>query len=66
MNPSELRGKNIAVMIGSSLSEFDRFLYEAIRSGFGISGQARTMMANRVSYWLNVQGKYSRVCILLS
>ncbi|KAF2886148.1 hypothetical protein ILUMI_20026, partial [Ignelater luminosus] len=56
VNPVDLKGKRIGVYAGSALGENDNLFYESVVSGFGISGHARTMMTNRVSYWLNLKG----------
>lgn len=42
--------------MGSSIGENDNLFYESIASGFGVTGHSRAMMANRVSYWLNLRG----------
>lgn len=52
----EIRGKRVGVFLGSSIGENDNLFYESIVSGFGITGHARSMMSNRVSYWLNLKG----------
>lgn len=56
VNPLDIRGKRIAVYAGSSVGENDNLFYESIVSGFGITGHSRSMMPNRVSYWLNLKG----------
>ncbi|KAF5305398.1 hypothetical protein FQR65_LT07724 [Abscondita terminalis] len=56
VNPMDIRGKRIAVYAGSSVGENDNLFYESIVSGFGITGHSRSMMPNRVSYWLNLKG----------
>lgn len=43
--------------MGSSIGENDNLFYESIASGFGVTGHSRAMMANRVSYWLNLRGR---------
>lgn len=48
----------MGVFFGSSVGENDNLFYEGIASGFGITGHARSMMANRISYWLNLKGNY--------
>lgn len=57
MNPQEIRGKKIGVFTASSVGENDNLFYESIVSGFGVTGHSRAMMANRISYWLNLKGK---------
>ncbi|KAF5286879.1 hypothetical protein FQA39_LY00412 [Lamprigera yunnana] len=56
VNPMDVRGKRIAVYAGSSVGENDNLFYESIVSGFGITGHSRSMMPNRISYWLNLKG----------
>lgn len=56
VNPLEVRGKKIGVYMGSSIGENDNLFYESIASGFGVTGHSRAMMANRISYWLNLKG----------
>lgn len=57
VNPNDVKGERVGVFMGSSVGENDNLFYESIVSGFGVTGHARGMMANRVSYWLNVKGK---------
>nr|CAH7755304.1 unnamed protein product [Callosobruchus chinensis] len=56
VNPTEVRGKRIGVLIGSSIGENDNLFLESVVSGFGITGHSRAMMPNRISYWLNLKG----------
>lgn len=56
VSPAEIRGKKVAVYTGSSVGENDNLFYESIVSGFGVTGHSRSMMSNRVSYWLNLKG----------
>lgn len=42
--------------MGSTLSENDSLMFESVENGFGVTGQARTMLANRISYWMNTTG----------
>lgn len=56
VNPLEIRGAKIGVYMGSSVGENDNLFYDSIASGFGVTGHSRAMMANRVSYWLNLRG----------
>ncbi|GLV46130.1 Fatty acid synthase 3 [Carabus blaptoides fortunei] len=56
INPVEVRGKRIGVYMGSTISENDSLMLENVISGFGVTGQARNMLSNRISYWLNVIG----------
>ncbi|GLV46522.1 Fatty acid synthase 3, partial [Carabus blaptoides fortunei] len=54
INPVEVRGKRIGVYMSSTISENDGIVFENVISGFGVTGQARNMLSNRISYWLNV------------
>ncbi|KAK6640571.1 hypothetical protein RUM44_012267 [Polyplax serrata] len=58
VNPRQLKGKKCGVFIGACFSESEKtWFYEKINvNGFGITGCSRTMLANRISYWLGVQG----------
>ncbi|CAG9858377.1 unnamed protein product [Phyllotreta striolata] len=56
VNPAEVRGQRIGVFIGSTIGENDQLFMESVVSGFGVTGHARAMLANRVSYWLNLKG----------
>nr|XP_037872255.1 fatty acid synthase isoform X4 [Bombyx mori] len=58
LSPQSLNGKNVAVYIGTSISETEitGFLDTSSKRGFGIMGCSKTMFANRISYWLNVKG----------
>ena len=58
INPEELRGKRCGVFVGTCFSESEKtWFYEKINvNGFGITGCSRTMLANRISYWLGVNG----------
>ncbi|KAL1110578.1 hypothetical protein AAG570_008106 [Ranatra chinensis] len=57
-NPRSLYGSRIGVFIGACFSESEKtWLYEKLQvNGFGITGCSRAMLANRVSYWLGVDG----------
>ncbi|XP_072934758.1 fatty acid synthase-like [Epargyreus clarus] len=58
INPNTLSGKKISVFVGVTDSETEKTLaYKNIsKTGLGIVGCSRTMFANRISYWLNVNG----------
>ncbi|GLV46779.1 Fatty acid synthase 3 [Carabus blaptoides fortunei] len=57
INPVEVRGKSIGVYMSSTINENDSVMFENVISGFGVTGQARCMLTNRISYWLNVTGE---------
>lgn len=58
INPKELRGKRVSVIIGSCFSESEKtWFYEKMKvNGYGIMGCSRSMLANRISQWLGVTG----------
>ncbi|XP_011503082.1 PREDICTED: fatty acid synthase-like [Ceratosolen solmsi marchali] len=58
INPRQLRGSRTGVFIGASFSESEKtWFYDKINNnGFGITGCARAMFSNRISYWLGVTG----------
>ncbi|KAJ8711411.1 hypothetical protein PYW07_008653 [Mythimna separata] len=58
VSPAQLSGKKVAVFVGSSFSNTEKFgIGECTsRHGLGIIGSSKTMYANRISYWLNVKG----------
>uniref|UniRef100_A0A8D8UL46 Fatty acid synthase n=1 Tax=Cacopsylla melanoneura TaxID=428564 RepID=A0A8D8UL46_9HEMI len=58
INPKSLRGSKTGVFIGACFSESEKtWFYEKLQiNGFGITGCSRAMLANRVSYWLGVNG----------
>lgn len=56
INPLSLRGRKIGVFVASGIGENDNLFYESIVSGFGVTGHSRAMMANRISYWLDLKG----------
>ncbi|KAJ9600113.1 hypothetical protein L9F63_009589, partial [Diploptera punctata] len=58
VNPYQLKGKRVGVFIGSCFSESEKnWYFEKIQtSGNCITGCARPIFANRISYWLGVNG----------
>ncbi|KOB70786.1 Uncharacterized protein OBRU01_14656 [Operophtera brumata] len=58
INPETLKGSKLGVFVGSSLSDSATVnLYEVFKTnGFVISGCSKTMIANRVSYWIDGKG----------
>ncbi|GBP53614.1 Fatty acid synthase [Eumeta japonica] len=58
LNVEHLRGKKVGVFVGTCFSDNEKavFYEMAIKHGFGIVGCNRAMFANRLSYWLNVNG----------
>ncbi|XP_065219793.1 fatty acid synthase isoform X2 [Planococcus citri] len=57
-NPKQLRGTKTGVFVGACFSESEKtWFYEKIQiDGFGITGCSRAMLANRISYWLGING----------
>ncbi|CAH2098691.1 unnamed protein product [Euphydryas editha] len=57
-NPKELRNTRTGVFIGISYSESEKtWLYDKMHvNTFGFIGCTRSMLANRISYWLGVTG----------
>ncbi|XP_051154827.1 fatty acid synthase [Leptopilina boulardi] len=58
VNPRKLRGTKTGVFIGACFSESEKtWFYEKLQvNGFGITGCSRAMLANRISYWLGING----------
>ncbi|KAG7203862.1 hypothetical protein KM043_017916 [Ampulex compressa] len=58
INPMEMRGTKTAVITGCCFSEAEKtFFYEKLQpNGFGITGCNRSMLSNRIAYWLGVHG----------
>lgn len=58
INPTELRGSNTGVFIGTSTSETeDHHNREANRvNGYGLTGCCRAMFPNRISYTFDFKG----------
>ncbi|XP_072398837.1 fatty acid synthase-like [Diabrotica undecimpunctata] len=56
IRPSEFRGRRIGCFMGSTVGEDDHLFMESVVSGFGITGHSRAMLANRISYFLNLRG----------
>ncbi|KAJ0175962.1 hypothetical protein K1T71_008136 [Dendrolimus kikuchii] len=57
INPITLSGSRVGVYIGSSPTDTNSNVYKGKDSNnFIISGFSQTMLANRISYWLNARG----------
>ncbi|XP_023313671.1 fatty acid synthase-like [Trichogramma pretiosum] len=58
VNPRAIRGTKCGVFVGACFSESEKtWFYEKLQvNGFGITGCARSMLSNRISYWLGVTG----------
>ncbi|KAG7203850.1 hypothetical protein KM043_017904 [Ampulex compressa] len=58
INPKQLRGTKTAVITSCCFSESEKtFFYERIMpSGLGITGCSRSMLSNRITYWLGIHG----------
>ncbi|CRK99510.1 CLUMA_CG012829, isoform A [Clunio marinus] len=57
INPKSLRGTRTGVYIGCCYCESEKFwIYDHINDGMGISGNSRALLANRISFFLGLQG----------
>ncbi|GAB1860823.1 Fatty acid synthase [Camponotus japonicus] len=58
INPKQLKGKNTAVIIGTSILESQgNFMYENLQTdGLGITGCSKSTVANMLSYLLDLKG----------
>ncbi|XP_017771571.1 PREDICTED: fatty acid synthase-like [Nicrophorus vespilloides] len=58
MNPKELEGTNTGVFIGACFSESEKSLFYDLHipQSYGIMGCTRSMLAQRISYWLKLKG----------
>lgn len=58
-SPKSLKGSKTGVFVGACFSESEKtWFYEKLQvNGFGLTGCARAMLANRISYWLGVNGE---------
>lgn len=67
VNPEEIRGSKTGVFIGVSASESgEYFTAEEDRvNGYGLTGSARAMFPNRLSYTFDLKGK-TRVLTCIS
>ncbi|KAF9407985.1 hypothetical protein HW555_012170 [Spodoptera exigua] len=55
--PSELSSKRIGVFFGNGFDESFKLLYSFHGKGYStLLGSSKTMIANRISYWLNLRG----------
>lgn len=45
--------------MAATLGEGEYQLYDETVRGFALTGHARGMLANRVSYWLNTNGTFN-------
>ncbi|XP_063218658.1 fatty acid synthase-like [Bacillus rossius redtenbacheri] len=58
INPYSLRGSRVGVFVGACFSETEKtWFYEKLQiNGYALTGCSRVMLANRISYWLGVNG----------
>ncbi|XP_076761434.1 fatty acid synthase-like [Xylocopa sonorina] len=58
VNPRTLKGTNTAVVMGACISESEKtWFYEKLQAdGLGITGCSKTMLPNRISYYLGIHG----------
>lgn len=61
-SPKSLKGSKTGVFVGACFSESEKtWFYEKLQvNGFGLTGCARAMLANRISYWLGVNGEKNK------
>lgn len=58
LNPSDLHKSNTTVLTSASISESENtWLYSNYHSGLEFLGHSRAMLANRLSFWLNINGE---------
>lgn len=60
VNPFTLKGRNIAVIVGTINSESEILCLThngLMKGGFGIQGHSQALIANRVSFFFNFTGK---------
>jgi hypothetical protein len=58
LNPSDLRKSNTTVVVSASISESENtWMYSTFQSGLEFLGHSRAMLANRVSFWLDINGE---------
>nr|CAD7460039.1 unnamed protein product [Timema tahoe] len=57
-NPVDLKNTQTSIFVGSNVSDSEStwLFIGATENGFSIIGHNRSMLANRVSYWLNTNG----------
>ena len=57
-----MQESNTTVITSASISESENsWLYSDFQSGLEFLGHSRAMLGNRVSFWLNVHGKLSKL-----
>jgi hypothetical protein len=58
LNPSDLHKSDTTVLISASISESENtWMYGNIHSGLEFLGHSRAMLANRLSFWLDINGE---------
>lgn len=65
VNLNYVKGKKIGCFVGTSSDEVSNVLIDNVKGGYGLLGHARCMLANRISYWLNIKGKYTFIYLTL-
>jgi len=60
VNPSTLRGTNVGVFTGTCFSETEKIWYfeNVNMEGLGVTNCSRSSLANRISYYLGLVGKF--------
>lgn len=57
VSPKSLRGSNTSVVVGVCFVESETCIYEkSIKDGLALTGGARAMLANRISFTMDLQG----------
>ncbi|XP_060532677.1 fatty acid synthase-like isoform X2 [Cylas formicarius] len=58
INPSDLEGSNTGVYVGACVSETEKFWFytKLLSKYYAITGNVRSMLANRISYFLKLKG----------
>jgi hypothetical protein len=58
LNPSDLQKTNTTVVTSASISESENtWMYGNLQSGLEFLGHSRAMLANRISFWLDINGE---------
>lgn len=58
INPKSLRGSRTSVMIGACFVESESHLFyeQSVKDGLGLTGACRAMLANRISFSMDLKG----------
>lgn len=61
IQPEEIKGSRTGVIIGACFSESEKTWIYDLQHGSGILGCSRSMLANRVSNWLELSGNEDNI-----